>query len=106
MTAEAQVKEDELRDQQMLMQVSAAEGRLLVVATKGGANLGDPDQKELEDLVTDALRKADGRGGTASPTRTSTNGSTGTSSPDDSASPTVTDTEDNWTSSPTPTVSP
>ena len=76
-------------DQQMLMQVSAAQGRLLVVATKGGANLGDPDQKELEDLINQVLRKADGGAGTSSPTSTGTTGSTTTASPEDSASPTA-----------------
>ncbi|MCU1567748.1 MAG: hypothetical protein JWQ56_2685, partial [Pseudarthrobacter sp.] len=76
-------------NQQKLMQVSAAEGRLLVVATKSGANLGDPDQKELEDLINDVLKKADGGSGTSSPTSTSTSGSTSTSSPSRSASPTA-----------------
>lgn len=50
-------------ESQMLMQVSAAQGRLLVVATKGGANLGDEDQQELEDLVNDVLSKAEGESG-------------------------------------------
>ena len=49
------------------MQVSAAEGRLLVVATKSGATLGDPDQKELEDLINKVLEKAEGGSGTGSP---------------------------------------
>ena len=53
-------------NQQKLMQVSAAEGRLLVVATKSGATLGDPDQKELEDLINTVLEKAQG-GTTESP---------------------------------------
>jgi hypothetical protein len=92
-------------NQQKLMQVSAAEGRLLVVATKSGANLGDPDQKELEDLINDVLEKADGGSGTSSPTSTSTSGSTSTSSPSRSASPTATsmasETEDSGTASPT-----
>jgi hypothetical protein len=92
-------------NQQKLMQVSAAEGRLLVVATKSGANLGDPDQKELEDLINDVLEKADGGSATSSPTSTSTSGSTGTSSPSRSASPTATsmasETEDSGTASPT-----
>jgi hypothetical protein len=65
-------------NQEMLMQVSAAQGRLLLVATKGGASLGDPDQKELEDLINEVLRKADGGSGTSSPTSTSTTGSAGT----------------------------
>ena len=68
-------------NQEMLMQVSAAQGRLLLVATKGGAGLGDPDQKELEDLINEVLRKADGGSGTSSPTSTSTTGSTGTAPP-------------------------
>lgn len=88
-------------NQQQLMQVSAAEGRLLVVATKGGADLGDADQKELEDLINEVLEKAEGGSGTSSPTSTST------SSPDDSASPTATETEttEAETSSPSPTSS-
>jgi hypothetical protein len=66
----------------MLMQVSAAQGRLLVVATKGGANLGDADQKELEDMVNDVLDKAEGgSSGTATPTPTGTSTVTGTSTP-------------------------
>ena len=65
-------------NQEMLMQVSAAQGTLLVVATKGGTDLGDADQKELEDLINDVLRKAEGGSGTSSPT------STGTASPTDS----------------------
>lgn len=89
-------------NQQMLMQVSAAQGRLLVVATKGGANLGDPDQKELEDLVNKVLQKADGGSGTASPASSGPTGSS-TSSPDNPASPTAT--ESNATSSPSPTAS-
>lgn len=48
-----------------LMQVSAAEGRLLVVATKGGSDLADDDQKELAELVNAVLAKADGGAGTA-----------------------------------------
>ncbi len=92
-------------NQQKLMQVSAAEGRLLVVATKSGANLGDPDQKELEDLINDVLEKADGGSGTSSPTSTSTSDSTSTTSPSRSASPTATsmasETEDSGTASPT-----
>jgi hypothetical protein len=67
----------------MLMQVSAAQGRLLVVATKGGANLGDTDQKELEGLVNGVLDKAKGGSSgtaTSTPTATSTSTSTSTSS--------------------------
>jgi hypothetical protein len=94
-------------NQQKLMQVSAAEGRLLVVATKSGANLGDPDQKELEDLINDVLKKADGGSGTSSPTSASTSGSTSTSTAGRSASPTATSTEseDAETSSASPTAS-
>ncbi len=86
-------------NQQKLMQVSAAEGRLLVVATKSGANLGDPDQKELEDLINEVLQNADGGSGTSSPTSTST------SSPSGSASPSATESEaeETETSSPSPT---
>ena len=76
----------------MLMQVSAAQGRLLVVATKGGANLGDTDQKELEGLVNGVLDKAKGGSSgtaTSTPTATSTSPSTSTSS---SPMPSVTET--------------
>lgn len=52
-------------ESQMLMQVSAAQGRLLVVATKGGADLGDEDQQELEDLINEVLSKAEGDSGEA-----------------------------------------
>ncbi|MGF9648443.1 hypothetical protein AAIH32_10740 [Pseudarthrobacter oxydans] len=95
-------------NQQKLMQVSAAEGRLLVVATKSGANLGDPDQKELEDLINEVLEKADGGSATSSPTSTSTSGSASTSSPSGSASPeaTETETEEAETSSASPTATP
>ena len=94
-------------NQQKLMQVSAAQGRLLVVATKSGANLGDPDRKELEDLINQVLKKADGGSGTSSPTSTSTSRSTGTSSPGGSASPTATKSESTGsaTSSASPTSS-
>lgn len=68
-------------NQQKLMQVSAAQGRLLVVATKSGTDLGEQDQKELEDLINDVLAKAEG-GATSSPSSTSSSGgSMGTSSP-------------------------
>ena len=87
----------------MLMQISAAQGRLLVVATKGGANLGDADQKELEDLVNEVLGEAEG-GSSGTPTpehrqrnatgRTETSTATVTVTPTESASPT----------SPSPTV--
>jgi hypothetical protein len=95
-------------NQQKLMQVSAAEGRLLVVATKSGANLGDPDQKELEDLINEVLKKADGGSATSSPTSTSTSGSASTASPSGSASPeaTETETEEAETSSASPTATP
>jgi hypothetical protein len=94
-------------NQQKLMQVSAAEGRLLVVATKSGANLGDPDQKELEDLINDVLKTADAGSGTSSPTSASTSGSTSTSTAGRSASPTATSTEseDAETASASPTAS-
>ena len=75
--------------------------RLLVVATKSGANLGDPDQKELEDLINDVLEKADGGSSTSSPTSTSTSGSGSTSSPSASS----TGSEDAVTSSASPTAS-
>ncbi len=96
-------------NQQKLMQVSAAEDRLLVVATKSGADLGDADKKELEDLINEVLEQADDDGATASPTSTSTSTSrsTGTASPDESPSPTVTVTEtvDSETSTASPTAS-
>ena len=67
----------------MLMQISAAQGRLLVVATKGGANLGDADQKELEDLVNEVLGEAEGgSSGTATPTPSITSSMSGTPTPD------------------------
>ncbi|WP_240720284.1 hypothetical protein [Pseudarthrobacter sp. NamB4] len=88
-------------NQQKLMQVSAAEGRLLVVATKSGADLGDTDQKELEDLINEVLQKADG----GSATSTSTSGSTSTSPPIGTASPMATETEESETTSPSPTAS-
>jgi hypothetical protein len=94
-------------NQQKLMQVSAAEDRLLVVATKSGADLGDADKKELEDLINEVLEQADDDGATASPTSTSTSRSTSTASPDESPSPTVTVTEtvDSETSTASPTAS-
>ena len=94
-------------NQQKLMQVSAAEGRLLVVATKSGADLDDTDQKELEDLINEVFEQADDGGATSSPTSTSTSGSTSTSSPEDSASPMVTETETEEveTATPSPTAS-
>lgn len=94
-------------NQQKLMQVSAAQGRLLVVATKSGANLGDPDQKELEDLINEVLKKADGGSGTSSPTSTGTSRSTGTSSPGGPGSPSATEgaSTGSATSSASPTAS-
>jgi hypothetical protein len=76
---------------EMLMQVSAAVGRLLVIATKGGADLGNDDQKELEGLLDEVLAKADGGAGsgTASPTSTSASSPSRTVSPTSSASPTT-----------------
>lgn len=78
-------------NQQKLMQVSAAKGRLLVVATKSGTDLGDKDQKELEGLINDVLKKAEG-GATSSPTSTSSSGSASMSSPSSSASSTASST--------------
>lgn len=87
--------------QQKLMQVSGAEGRLLVVATKSGPNLGDADQEELKDLINAVLHKADGSG-TPSPA------SSGSASPRATASstPSVTPTASSVgtpSASPTPT---
>ncbi|WP_255470709.1 hypothetical protein [Pseudarthrobacter sp. B4EP4b] len=92
-------------NQQKLMQVSAAEGKLLVVATKSGANLGDPDQKELEGLINDVLEKADGGSGTSSPTSGSTSPSSSgrSASPTPTATSTATETEDSSTSTASPT---
>ena len=78
-------------DQQKLMQVSAAEGRLLVVATKSGTDLGDQDQKELEDLIKDVLKKAESSA-TSSATANSSAGAASTSSPSSSASSTASST--------------
>jgi hypothetical protein len=71
----------------MLMQVSAAQGRLLVVATKGGANLADADKEELEELVNEVLEKAEGGS-----TGTATSTPTGTSTVTETATPSVTET--------------
>lgn len=86
-----------------LMQVSAAEGRLLVVATKGGSDLADDDQKELEDLVNEVLAKTEGASGaaTSSPTGTSTRTASPTST--STASPTATETDDDMSPEPTST---
>jgi hypothetical protein len=78
-------------DQQKLMQVSAAEGRLLVVATKSGTDLCDQDQKELEDLINDVLKKAESSA-TSSATANSSAGAASTSSPSSSASSTASST--------------
>ncbi|KIC66577.1 hypothetical protein RM50_10965 [Pseudarthrobacter phenanthrenivorans] len=75
-------------NQQELMQVSAAQGRLLVVATKSGTDLGDKDKKELEDLINDVLKKAES-GSTSSASATRSSGSSGMSSPSSSASSTA-----------------
>lgn len=91
----------------MLMQVSAAEGRLLVVATKSGEDLGNEDQEELEELVDTVLAKAsDGTSPTA--TRTATGTATGTASPTETGmtstpSPTVTETDRTEDTTATPT---
>lgn len=85
-----------------LMQVSAAEGRLLVVATKGGSDLADDDQKELEDLINEVLAKASGSSG--SPTASPTRSATGTESPTGTASPTATETEEGSDMEPTSTA--
>ncbi|MCA4134780.1 hypothetical protein [Arthrobacter sp. M4] len=83
----------------MLMQVSGAKGRLLVVATKGGSGLANSDQKELEELVNKVFDKAaSGSTGTAtgtttsSPTATSTSTSTSTGTSTSSGSSTSTST--------------
>ncbi|MGO4588573.1 hypothetical protein [Paenarthrobacter sp. 2TAF44] len=86
--------------QKKLMQVSAADGRLLVVATKSGPSLGDSDQKELEDLINKVLEKAEGSGGTPSEMMTSSSGSM-TSSPSSSSS----SSKSTSTSTSTPTMS-
>lgn len=85
--------------QDMLMQVSAAEDRLLVAATKSGPDLGDEDREELEELVNQVLAKAEG-GATATGTATGTPTRT---SPLPTATQTVTSTQ---TSTVVPTVVP
>lgn len=99
----ATVSTREGENQEMLMQVSAAQGRLLVVATKGGANLGDQDQRELEDVINKVLDKAGGGRGSSSPETTGTTGSA-TGLPDDSASPSATVSDTDVTSSPSSTA--
>lgn len=69
----------------MLMQVSGAKGRLLVVATKSGGNLGDKDQSELEGLVNQMLSKASGSA-SASPSGSAGMSSSGSASPSSSSS--------------------
>ena len=88
-------------NQQKLMQVSAAQGRLLVVATKSGSDLGDKDQKELEGLINDVLKKAESGGATSSATSTSSSssGSGSMSSPSSSASSTASPTSSSTMSS-------
>ncbi|MCH6468632.1 hypothetical protein [Sinomonas terrae] len=78
----------------MLMQVSGGQGRLLVVATKSGGNLGDTDQQELEDLVNNVLQKASSSGtsGTASPSESPSETSSGSGSGGQTSAPTVTET--------------
>lgn len=88
----------------MLMQISAAQGRLLVVATKGGANLGDADQTELEGLVNEVLGEAEGGpSGTVTSTPSATSSMSGTAT----AEPTETSTETSTaTTTATVTVTP
>lgn len=87
----------------MLMQVSAGQGRLLVVATKSGGNLGDADQQELEGLVNNVLEKASS---TATPGATSSSETTsGSTSSSDSSTPTVTETVTATPSGATPSSS-
>ena len=85
----------------MLMQVSGAEGRLLVVATKSGAGLSDDDQKELEELVNEVLDRAESP--SPSPTSTVTTTTTVTAQPTTTApatSGTATPTEQTTTPAP------
>ncbi|WP_460992494.1 hypothetical protein [Sinomonas soli] len=91
----------------MLMQVSGAQGRLLVVATKSGGNLGDTDQHELEGLVNDVLHKATGSS-TSSPSSSMTSSSstsTESSSPSSSSSSSSSETS-GMSSSPSSSASP
>jgi hypothetical protein len=101
--------------QKKLMQVSAADGRLLVVATKSGPSLGDPDQKELEDLINEVLEKAEGGSETPSEMMTSSSGSvtsspsstaTSTSSASPTSTPTMSTSEGSETSSSSPSTTP
>ncbi|MDQ0260301.1 hypothetical protein J2W20_002205 [Sinomonas atrocyanea] len=94
----------------MLMQVSGAQGRLLVVATKSGGNLGDTDQHELEGLVNDVLHKATGSStsSTSSPSSSMTSSSstsTETSSPSSSSTSSSSETS-GMSSSPSSSASP
>jgi hypothetical protein len=79
----------------MLMQVSGGKDRLLVVATKSGGNLGDSDQKELEDLVNKVLEKT-ASSASSSSSAGATSGSSGTST----SSPTGSATSSSTSSSP------
>lgn len=101
--------------QKKLMQVSAADGRLLVVATKSGPSLGDPDQKELEDLINKVLEKAEGGSETPSAMMTSSSSSmtsspsrtaTSTSSASPTSTPTTSTSEGSVTSSSSPSTTP
>ncbi len=101
--------------QKKLMQVSAAEGRLLVVATKSGPSLGDPDQKELEDLINKVLEKAEGGSETPSAMMTSSSSSmtsspsrtaTSTSFASPTSTPTTSTSEGSVTSSSSPSTTP
>lgn len=67
----------------MLMQVSGGQGRLLVVATKSGGDLGDQDRSELEGLVNQVLHKTSGTA-----TSTATSSSSRSASPSGSSSST------------------
>ncbi|WP_245827710.1 hypothetical protein [Sinomonas mesophila] len=71
----------------MLMQVSGAEGRLLVVATKSGAGLSDDDRTELEGLVNEVLDRAT----SPSPSPTTTTTRPTTTSPATRGTDTATD---------------
>jgi hypothetical protein len=101
--------------QKKLMQVSAADGRLLVVATKSGPDLGDPDQKELEDLINQVLEKAEGGSETPSEMMTSSSSSMSSSpssmssspsSKSSTSTPTMSTSEGSDTSSSSPSTSP
>ncbi|WP_413247847.1 hypothetical protein [Sinomonas flava] len=75
------------KNEDMLMQISGAKGRLLVVATKSGSNLADQERKELEGLVNDVLKKADSSStGSASTSSSSSSGSSSGSNSSSSSS--------------------